>query len=434
MSLIPKIVVFLQAKGYKYILHLIKSMINFKPNKMINSWGKGFLTSVMGTTISILLTFGTSALIERKVKADVQRQTAMMVIHDIDVCVEQMEEMAKDEEEKNNAMQYILAHLDQIASLPKDTLELAMDMLIDYDPDRAIFDDAKENIFKSSQDIWSNLDNMAFIDNMERFYHERRAIKGTLMKNPVFIPPISYNEHYEMNIYSKYNDYSIDKIAVLKEKLKDRKAKFYIDFSNMRTRLYRSMAQRWKDLSDRNKFIMNISDEELSEYIKNSQRSGSPVRKRDLMGQWERKASGYQDHCYEFLENDSFSIKTITHCSNPFYNDEIVLTYKYGGKWSLKDDTLFMVNTPKSIEVEMDTSHITYRPEMRDSVHRYIRDLNIAAWKESLRKSLERNRRDTFPVTTNKAHDKIEMVVSRDQDGDVNSQYLKRVKDSDAFK
>ena len=132
-------------------------MINFKPNKMTNSWGKGFLTSVLGTTISILLTFGTSALIESKEKADIQRQTAMMVIHDIDVCVEQMEEMAKDEEEMNNAMQYILAHLDQIASLPKDTIELAMDMLIDYDPDRAIFDDAKENIFKSSQDIWTDL-------------------------------------------------------------------------------------------------------------------------------------------------------------------------------------------------------------------------------------------------------------------------------------
>ena len=131
-------------------------MINFKPNKMTNSWGKGFLTSVLGTTISILLTFGTSALIESKEKADIQRQTAMMVIHDIDVCVEQMEEMAKDEEEMNNAMQYILAHLDQIASLPKDTIELAMDMLIDYDPDRAIFDDAKENILTTwpSLIIW----------------------------------------------------------------------------------------------------------------------------------------------------------------------------------------------------------------------------------------------------------------------------------------
>lgn len=183
-------------------------MISFKPNKMQSSWGKGFLTSLLGTTISILLTFGTSALVESKEKADVQRQTAMMVIHDIDVCVDQMEMLAKKEEERNNAVQY-----------------------------------------------------------------------------------------------------------------------------------------------------------------------------------------------------------------------------SYGGKWSLKDDTLFIVNSPKNIEVKLDTTRITYRPEMRDSVKRIIRNMNIKAWKESLQKSLERDRRDTFPVTTNKAHDKIEMVVSRDKDGNVESQYLKRMKE-----
>ena len=90
-------------------------MMHFKP-KVPNIWGKSFLTSVLGTTISILLTFGTSALIERKVKADVQRQTAMMVIHDIDMCIDQMEDLAKNEEERNNAVQYILAHMDQTSS------------------------------------------------------------------------------------------------------------------------------------------------------------------------------------------------------------------------------------------------------------------------------------------------------------------------------
>lgn len=179
---------------------------------------------------------------------------------------------------------------------------------------------------------------------------------------------------------------------------------------------------------------MDISDEELAEYIKNSQRSGDPVDRRDLMGTWLRKVNGYQDYYYEFLENDSFNIKIIMHWGNPFYNGEIHLSYIYGGKWNLKDDTLFMEYAPKSMEVELDTSRISYRPEMRDSVKSYIRLLNIAAWKQSLRKSLERSRRDTFPVTTNKANDKIEMVVSRDDDGNVKSHYIKRLKDSNVFK
>ena len=403
-------------------------MVHFKP-KIQSSWGKGFLTSVMGTTISIILTFGTSALVERKVKADIQRQTAMMVIHDIDVCVDQMEEMAKDEEERNNAVQYILAHLDQIATMPEDTILLAMVMLANYDDNYTIFDNAKENIFKSSQDIWSNLDNMAFIDNMETFYRERKEIESLMSKSPVFTEPITFDEWNQIQIDSKTNNYRVDYAALLKEKLKDSKVQFYIDYSSARTRLYRNYAQSWRDISDRNKFIMDISDEELAEYIKNSQRSGSSVSKRDLTGQWERKAEGSRDYCYEFLENDSFTIKSIMHCANPFYNDEIIVTYIYGGKWNLKDDTLFMENSPNNVEVKLDTSRITYRPEMRDTVRRFIRNMNIMAWKESLQKSLERSRRDTFPVTTNKAHDKIEIVVSQDDDGSVKSQYLKRVKD-----
>ena len=403
-------------------------MVHFKP-KIQNSWGKGFLTSVMGTTISIILTFGTSALVERKVKADVQRQTAMMVIHDIDVCVDQMEEMAKEEEKRNNAVQYVLAHLDQIVSLPMDTLQLAMFMLSNYDDNYTIFNNAKENIFKSSQDIWSNLDNMAFVDNMEDFYRERKEIETIISKSPVFTEPITFDEWNQMHIDSKANNYVFDYAAILKEKLKDIKVQFYIDHSPSRARFYRGYAQSWRDISDRNKFIMDISDEELAEYIKNSQRSGSSVSKRDLTGQWERKAEGSRDYCYEFLENDSFCRKSITQYAYPFYNDVILVTYIYGGKWNLKDDTLFMENSPNNVEVKLDTSRITYRPEMRDTVRRFIRNMNIMAWKESLRKSLERSRRDTFPVTTNKGHDKIEIVVSQDDDGSVNSQYLKRVKD-----
>ena len=406
-------------------------MISFKPNKIQSSWGKGFFTSVLGTTVSILLTFGTSALIESKEKANTQRQTAMMVIHDIDMCVDQLEEMAKDEEERINAVQYILAHLDEIASLPKDTIDLAIDMLIDYDGMPTTFDNAKENIFKSSQDIWSNLDNMAFIDNMERFYSERKAVEAYMVKSMFFAEPISFEEWSQMMIDSKANNYRMDYTAILKEKLKDSKVQFFIDQSTSRVRYYRNHAQDWRDISDRNKFIMNISDEELADYIRDSQRGGSRVDKRDLIGQWECKAKGYQDQYYEFLEKDSFCTRLMMHYANPFYNNDIIMTYIYGGKWSLKDDTLFMVSSPQSAEVELDTSRITYRPEMRDSVMHMIGMINVAAWTESLRQSLESNMRDTFSVTTNKAHDKIEIVVSRDDDGSVNSHYLKRVKDRD---
>ncbi|MBQ5548968.1 MAG: hypothetical protein IIT33_09075, partial [Prevotella sp.] len=41
---------------HSYLSKQTERMVHFKP-KIQNSWGKSFLTSVLGTTISILLTF-----------------------------------------------------------------------------------------------------------------------------------------------------------------------------------------------------------------------------------------------------------------------------------------------------------------------------------------------------------------------------------------
>ena len=403
--------------------------------KKINLWGKGFLTSVLGTTISILLTFGTSALIDSKMKNDIQRQTAMMVIHDIDVCVDKLEDIAVQEEKRNNAVQYILAHLDQIESLPADTLNLAMDMLTDYDGNRIIFEDSKENIFKSSQEIWSNLDNMAFVDNMETFYHERRYFQNQIITNPILKDPITYEEFWQLILDSKSYGHSLDYAAILKEKLKDPRIKLHIDYSPSRTRMYRIYAHSWRDLSDRNKFIMNIDDEEMAEYIKNCQRSGNPVTERDLIGQWERKARGSEDYYYEFLENDSVSLKKISHYANSFYNGDILWIAKYGGKWHIKGDSLIIAYDAKSAEIQLDRSQVTYRPDMRDSVERFIsRYFDEKKITEEMRKQLELHpQKDTFCVTINKAHDKLEVGVNTSED-EVSTRYFKRIKDNDVFK
>ena len=104
-----------------------------------------------------------------------------------------------------------------------------MEMLVDYDGDPSVFDNAKENIFKSSQDIWSNLDNMAFIDNMERFYRERREFEAQTAKNPIFVEPITFEEYCQLRINSTADDHEVDIAGILKERLKDRKVKFHID-------------------------------------------------------------------------------------------------------------------------------------------------------------------------------------------------------------
>ena len=55
------------------------------------SWAKELLMTFIGATLSIVLTFGTAHFVDQKQKLAEGRQTAMMVIHDIDECIDQLE-------------------------------------------------------------------------------------------------------------------------------------------------------------------------------------------------------------------------------------------------------------------------------------------------------------------------------------------------------
>lgn len=233
-----------------------------------------------------------------------------------------------------------------------------------------------------------------------------------------------------MVVQSKDNVQSLTPhLTILKEKLKDQKIRYYIDCSAYRSRTLRQFAQSWKRLSDRNKFIMNIDDEELAEFVKKSQRSGRTVSNSDIIGQWEYDMSGNDIDYYNFMKPDTFSIKSKRYYANAFYSGEIIVTYTFGGKWHIKGDSLVLNFSPESVKAEVDRSGITYRAEKRDSVETFFdRYFQINRLVEMGREQTE-SKIDTLSVSINKANDKIELNHGRSEDSEnerTNYYYLKR--------
>ena len=148
---------------------------------------------------------------------------------------------------------------------------------------------------------------------MERFYKSRRYLETMTTQSPQWKYPMSQEEYYDWLVQTESNNQSprVSCAAILKEKLSDPKIKYYIDFSSERERILRQNAQFWKRLSDRNKFTMNINDEELAEYVKKSQQSGRTVRNSDIIGQWEYEMSGEDMRYYDFTKSGTFSIKAV---------------------------------------------------------------------------------------------------------------------------
>ncbi|MBQ2235504.1 MAG: hypothetical protein II428_02155, partial [Muribaculaceae bacterium] len=183
---------------------------------------KELLLTTLATTISIVLTFGTARFIEHRQAQQAQRQTAMMLIHDIEASVAILEHLAESEERQKSAIQYVIDHFEQIDSLPEDTLYTALSMLGTIYHDDTYFDDSKEKIFSSSQDTWKNLSDVPFVDNMETFYQTRRYLENLISRSPQWKFPISEEEYYELEVKFNVNGQSGNPYStILKEKLKD---------------------------------------------------------------------------------------------------------------------------------------------------------------------------------------------------------------------
>ena len=392
---------------------------------------KELLLTILGTTISIVLTFGTAHFVEQRQTEQAQRQTAMMLIHDIDASIAIVEYLAESEEKQKAAIQYVIDHLDQIDSLPEDTLYTAVTMLGLIFTDGKYFDDSKEKVFNSSQDSWKNLDDVPFVDNMEKFYKSRRYLETMTTQSPQWKYPMSQEEYYDWLVQTDSNNQSprVSCAAILKEKLSDPKIKYYIDYSSERERILRQNAQFWKRLSDRNKFIMSINDEELAEYVKKSQQSGRTVSNSDIIGQWEYEMSGKDMRYYDFTKSGTFSIKAVKYYANAFYSGDIIVTFIFGGKWDINGDSLTLNYSPETAKAKIDWSGISYRAEMRDSVETFINNhFQEKALTEVGRKQCESLKKSTYGISINKTGDKIEFVQGRSGDSEnANYYYIKRL-------
>lgn len=126
---------------------------------------RNLLRTILGTTISILLTFGTNALLMQHRKKQDRKMSAMMVMSNI-------ESFARTLEKRSDRM----APTDSIASwllcMSYEDLELLPEKELDNLISQATVvatlnhDHTAENIFTNNVETWKNVSNVHFIDNV----------------------------------------------------------------------------------------------------------------------------------------------------------------------------------------------------------------------------------------------------------------------------
>ena len=384
-----------------------------KSNK---SWWMQFLISVVGTAIGVGLTFAVSHRIENRKKEQAQRLTAMMVIHDIDESVKSLKTLKENMETQYNVVLFVMERLDQLDSVPFDTLNKVIEFITSDDQDFR-FDMSKEKIFHSSPETWQNLGSMKFIDNVQSFYYERQSFQDLQNKSSIWIKPVSQSEYEKIQIDNSnmsWEEYLDKYYALLRDFLKNQLSndhiKYYIDCTPYRLNVLVELIENWMKMNDENKFLMSITDEELENYVNSINQSGIALTENSLIGTWEMSSTEENLSEWEFRKDHTYSSITVgsSAVNPPFANGKIKANVTEEGTWMLDGDSLIIMTELDALGVEMDTSDLKVLPGKQDMCDDWVKE-----FKEQLMQyhqaNLKFNLRNARHARLDTSHDKMEL-------------------------
>lgn len=394
-----------------------------KKTKRRFDWDSFFVT-VLGTAIGVALTFVVSGILERRNKAQAQRLTAIMVIHDIDNSIDIVKKMKEEEERNGELLRFALKQRDHLEGMPFDTLAGVLDVLIDS---RSVFsfDTSKEKIFNSDLDTWQNLGNMAFLDNVQTFYHYRKRAQDAMNESTVWERPIPNEEYMQLIMGSGWvteEEFAAILQPLLEEKLHENRVVYYINVSSSRLDYLTQLIDYWTGLNDENKFLMGLTDQELEDYVNNINKKGVSLTKSKLLGHWVltigEQTDEYDfhgDHRYDFSVDYASSFRQMR-----FFAGRLKMTLSYSGEWTFQGDSLVLTPDYNTADMTVDPSGMVPEENMQDSLDAWVnryREQSI----ERIKEMADKGEKRTVKASMDSSNDKMEWTES---DGTV--RYLKR--------
>ncbi|MBO7498538.1 MAG: hypothetical protein J6T64_05015 [Bacteroidaceae bacterium] len=391
---------------------------------------KELLMTVFATTVSIILTFGTAHYVDGKAKKAAGRQTAMMVIHDMEKSIETLRNWGKEDETNSSIARYVLENLDRIDSLNIDSLEHVMNYITNNSDEvtQYLLDESCERLFLSSQESWKNIDNASFIDAVHQFFSDRHAIFDYINHSRQWKKPVSSEAFYRHQL--EREDGTTDIHQFVKERITSKEVVYYLNYAGSRQQQFNEFADVIQHFSDQCKFTMGITDEELEQYVKANERMGRNIKESELISKWIIQSTDDKYACIEFRDNHTFCQTYIEHQVHPTYIGRLDLTYVSNGTWDLRDDTLYTDSQP-DYTFRMDRSHITPKPDMEKQLEKYLKALEESCLENQKTAAAgEVHPRANF-ATINRSGNKIELVwkeTDGEHAGQEQSLYLSKEK------
>lgn len=243
-------------------------MFIFRPKKFhISDFWSNTLASTIGTIVGIVLTFGTSHLIERRQEAARERHIALMVIHDIDDYCNLVESTVKELEEIDSINNFILDYVSEDSvEIADSTLEFFEEELFGFHA--WIYNTTTQNIFNSNIEIWQDISDKHFIENVGQCFHAISLLKE--MQKEYYSLILQAETSYKRNIvYVQADDITLKQHV--QRTIQEIDVKLLIgNLHNVYLPIFRDIQHALREFNAQNKKLMNISDKELNAIFNSS--------------------------------------------------------------------------------------------------------------------------------------------------------------------
>jgi hypothetical protein len=307
-----------------------------------------------------------------------------------------------------------LNNIDELERLPDDTLILCVNYILQgtsFSTERE-FDESVEQIFRSNMDSWKNLNDMNFAQNTETFYKTRNWLNDMGAKFFVFNKPISREESFaDLQTGILYGSKATF-VSYLKKKLTDQRVQTYLKGYYQRSQTYRNLLEGWMRVSDENKFLMNITDEEMKQFVASTRRKVTPATDKTIVGTWVYHLDDNRSSENEFRSDHTFTACETLKVGYDVFRGKAIVTCTTEGKWNIDGDSITILIEPSSIKVKVDESGISYQETMRDSIQSLLSQIHESALQSFRQDAARDNGRRTKATNIDMTGKKLELTYA----------------------
>ena len=383
-----------------------------KPQISFSTWWKNFLTGVLATAIGVGLTFEVNNRVEHHKKQQAQRQTAMMVIYDIDDIINHFIRFKERDDAFYKVTMYLFTHQDELETVAMDSLWMTGEYLFHHTdnetPEWA--DISTEQVFTGSMDAILNLGDITFCDNVQKCYQLRGQMSKSMEQQSTFRRPL--NEEFIFRYRKQLGESELDysgmmnqhaMAGMLRLAFAQPEVMLYIRKYFTRDRAYQDFIDQLIYLNQENKFIMNVSDADMEKYIASHVNQTMPAKPKLIVGQWEMREDN-QLRTYLFRKDQTVTATTQMGYKIGMYVEEedinvsIVapLTFTIDGQWNLEGDSLHFDFDPQTVQItsfELDLTNLpksalerakdsldSRKQQYRESIQRQIQEKTLWCW------------------------------------------------------